>query len=251
MIGDLINFSPCLKIIKDNIHNSHITLVCSDYNYQVAKNYHYVDDFIVFSKKNLFISVLRNFKKLFFNKYEYLFQFDGKSSSYIISYFMKSIFKSTVCFIKHKKIFGIEYFTSRPSKFFLKIFYDNFVYSDERYDKSSVHYQTNYFILLEKLKFKITEKRNLFNLDESFKLHYFNFYHKSINTKYCLFHFDEKWDKLKDSDYQNSLKIINKLSKKFMVIITTGIKNFIFLKDLKSLCRKKTHRSAFFSRYSQ
>ena len=37
-IGDFINFSPCLKIIKDNKSKSHITLVCSVYNYQIAKN---------------------------------------------------------------------------------------------------------------------------------------------------------------------------------------------------------------------
>ena len=47
MIGDLINFSPCLKIIKDNIKNSHITLICSEYNFQVAKNYTYIDEFII------------------------------------------------------------------------------------------------------------------------------------------------------------------------------------------------------------
>ena len=38
-IGDFINFSPCLKIIKDNLKNSHITMICSEYNYQIAKNY--------------------------------------------------------------------------------------------------------------------------------------------------------------------------------------------------------------------
>ena len=34
------------------------------------------------------------------------------------------------------------------------------------------------------------------------------------------------------SDYENSLKIINKLSKKYKVIISVGIKKFTFLKDL-------------------
>ena len=41
-IGDLINFSPCLKIIKDNIKDSHVTLICSNYNFKVAKNYTHV-----------------------------------------------------------------------------------------------------------------------------------------------------------------------------------------------------------------
>ena len=238
MIGDLINFSPCLKIIKDNIKDSHVTLICSNYNFKVAKNYIYVDEFIIFNKKDIFKVIFRNFKKLFFTKYNHLFQFDGKSSSYIISYFIRSKIKSTICFIKRKNIFGLNYSTSRPAKYLLKIFYNNFIYCDEKYSfqkngKSLVHYQTNYFNILEKLNFKITDKRNLFFLDKSYELHYTDFYRKFINSEFCLFHFDEKWNKLKNSDYKNSLKIINKLSKKFKVIITTGIENFTFLKNLK------------------
>ncbi len=51
MVGDLINFSPCLKIIKDNKKHSHITLVCSSYNYQIAKNYRQIDKFMLFREK--------------------------------------------------------------------------------------------------------------------------------------------------------------------------------------------------------
>lgn len=237
-VGDLINFSPCLKIIKNNIKDSHVTLICSDYNIKVAKNYPYVDEFIIFNKKRLFRNIFKNFGKLFFTKYRYLFQFDGKSSSYIISYFIRSKIKSTICFIKHKRIFGINYLTSRPAKFLLKVFYSNFIYCDEEYSsrknpKTQVHYQTNYFNILERLDFKITDRRNLFFLDKSYKQLYNDFYQKFINSNFCLFHFDGKWNKLKIFDYQNSLKIINKLSKKYKVIITAGIEDFIFLKDLK------------------
>jgi len=239
MIGDLINFSPCLKIIKENIKDSHITLICSKYNFQVAKNYKYVDEFIIFEKKKLLKNIISNFKKLFLNKYEYLFQFDGKSNSYFISYFIRSRIKSTICFIKRKKIFGIAYLLTRPPKFILKIFYDNFIFCNEIYGsdkstKSLVHYQTNYFKIFKNLDFKITDKRNLFFLDRSYEEQFNNFYHKYINSKFCLFHFDEKWNKLKNTDFKNSLKIINNLSKKFKVIITTGIEDFDFLRDLKN-----------------
>ena len=238
MIGDLINFSPCLKIIKENIKDSHVTLICSNYNFQIAKNYTYVDEFIILDKKNMLKNIFFNFKKFFLTKYEYLFQFDGKSNSYFIAYFIRSKIKSTICFIKAKKLFGITYLMSRPPKFLLKIFYDNFIFCDENYtskesNKSRIHYQTNYFKILENLNFKINEKRNLFFLDRTYQEQFNNFYHEKINSKYCLFHFDEKWDKLKNSDFKNSLKIINKLSKKFKVIITTGIKDFNFLADLK------------------
>ena len=238
MIGDLINFSPCLKIIKDNIKNSHITLICSDYNFQVAKNYTYIDEFIIFKRKSLFKNILKNFKKLYLNKYDFLFQFDGKNSSYVISYFIKSKIKSTICFIKHKKIFNFHYLKYRPAQYLLKTFYNNYIYCDENYThqenvESRVHYQTNYFSLLEKLNFKITNKKNLFFLDKDYQDQYNIFYKKFLNYKFCLFHFDEKWNNLNSQDYQNSLKIINYLSKKFKIIITTGVKNFIFLKNLK------------------
>ena len=50
-IGDFIYFSPCLKIIKDNLKNCKITLICSKYNYQIAKNYKFIDEYIILSKK--------------------------------------------------------------------------------------------------------------------------------------------------------------------------------------------------------
>ena len=218
MVGDLINFSPCLKIIKDNNRDYHITLICSDYNFQVAKNYPYVDEFIIFRRKNLFINIFKNFRKLFLTKYKYLLQFDGKNSSYFISYLIRSKIKSTICFIKYKKFFGMNFFTSRPSKYLLKVFYNNFIFCDENYtndqnNKSSTHYQTNYFNLLKELNFNITHKKNLFFLDRSYEKIYNQFFDQFIKHKYLLFHFDERWNKYKLVDYENALKIINKISK--------------------------------------
>ena len=100
MLGDLLNFSPCLKILKDNKKDSHISLICSEYNYQIAKNYHFVDKFIIFKKKKFINNIINNFKELFLSNYDYLFQFDGKKSSYLISYFVKAKIRSTICFIK-------------------------------------------------------------------------------------------------------------------------------------------------------
>ena len=56
-IGDFVNFSPCLKILKNNFENCHITLVCSKYNYQIAKNYKEIDKIIIIKKK-LFLDIL-------------------------------------------------------------------------------------------------------------------------------------------------------------------------------------------------
>ncbi len=238
MIGDLINFSPCLKIIKDNKINSHITLICSKYNSQVAKNYPFVDTLIVFEKKNTLKNILKNFKTLFLTKYTYLFQFDGKSSSYLISYLIRSKIKSTICFVKYKKILGIKYSLSRPPKILLKTFFNNFIICNEQYSSQDktvnpVHYQTSYFNILEKLNFKITSKRGLFFMEDKYSNIYKIFHTKFIKSKFFLFHFDEKWDNYRNIDFENSLKIINKLSKTNKVIITTGIKKFKFLSDIE------------------
>ena len=237
MLGDLIMFSPCLKIIKENIRDAHITLICSEFNYQIAKNYEYVDKFIIL-KKNFIGPLLKNFKYFFLTRYEYLFQFDGKNSSYLISYFIKSKIKSTICFVKYKKIFKINYKIKRPPLLLLKFFFNTFIFCDERYsvNKDSanpIHYQANYFNILEKLNFKITDKRNIFSLDKSFENIFRNFYRNFIKDKFYIFHFDEKWERLKHHDYANSLKIIQKISFRNKVIITTGVKNFTILNDLE------------------
>ena len=86
-IGDFINFSPCLKTLKNNIKDCHITIICSDYNYTIAKNYDYIDRLIVFKSNYYLLNLILNFKVLFFNKYDYIFQFDGKNRSYLISFF--------------------------------------------------------------------------------------------------------------------------------------------------------------------
>ena len=46
-VGDLLHISGCVKTIKENFEDSHITLVCSGYNHQIAKNYHFIDNFII------------------------------------------------------------------------------------------------------------------------------------------------------------------------------------------------------------
>ena len=239
MVGDLINFSPCLKIIKDNKKDSHITLVCSEYNYQIAKNYYYVDKFIIFKKNKIFTNIFSNLKTLFFTNYKYLFQFDGNKSSYYISYFIHSKIRSTICFVKYKKIFGIDLQIFRPLKIFLRLFYTNYLYCDERYEedykkKSPVHYQTNYFNILKQLNFNITDRQNLFFLDKSYENKYNYFFNNFINSPFNLFHFDEKWNSYKLVDFENALKIIYYKSKKNKLIITTGLKDFLFFDKIKN-----------------
>ena len=236
-IGDLVNISPVFDNLLKNFPNSEIFLVCSKYNSSVAKYYTFLSKIFIFDTNFIFF-LLKNFKYFFLTRYEYLFQFDGKNSSYLISYFIKSKIKSTICFVKYKKIFKINYKIRRPPLLLLKLFFNTFIFCDERYSISKdsanpVHYQTNYFNILEKLNFKITDKRNIFSLDKGFENIFKNFYSNFIKDKFYIFHFDEKWERLKDRDYANSLKIIQKISFRNKVIITTGVKNFTILNDLE------------------
>ena len=232
-IGDFINFSPCLKIIKDNLKNSHITMICSEYNYPIVKNYKYIDSVVIFKSKYTLINIFKNYKTLFKDKYKYIFQYDGKNSSYIISIFVKAKIRSAICYIKKKKFLMFNYFIYRPHNIFLK-FFKNHELCYEDYSIYS-HYQSNYIKLLENLNFKVFAKKNLFFLDRAFDSIFNNFYKHIIKNDYILFHFDEKWDKYNEIDRENILRIINITSQKNNVIITFGIKNFLFEKKLNGI----------------
>jgi hypothetical protein len=177
--------------------------------------------------------LIRNFKKLFKIKYNYLFQCDGKNSSYWIALFIAAKIKSTICFIKHKNILKFKYDIYRPSKIFLG-FFGNHEFCYENYSQHS-HYQSIYIKLLENLHFKILSKKNLFFLDVFFEPIFNDFYNKTITKSYILFHFDEKWDKYDKIDRDNILKIINKNSAKKNVVITLGIKKFLFSNELNKI----------------
>ena len=237
-IGDLINISSCLKIIKNNILNSHITLVCSKYNYQVAKNYKFIDKYIILDDKNILMTILFNFKFFFLTKYKYLFQFDGRVISYRISYFVRASIKSTICFEKRKKVYNLTYNTSRPPKPLLYLFFDNYVFRNENYSntanaKSIVLYQNLYFTILSNLKFVINSRRNIFPLDTDFKETFKSCYNTIIKKKYYLFHIDERWNLFDNKIYKDVLFFLKKISKNNKIVITTGIKSFIFLDVLE------------------
>ena len=236
-VGDLIHFSPCLNIIKENVSNAHITLVCSNYNYQIAKNYKSIDSFIILDKRFFLKTLIYNFKTFFLTKYQYLFQFDGKSNSYRISYFVNASIKSTICFTKFKKILGKTFKISRPSNFFLKTFFKNYLIRDENNNNDSKEiigsYQKLYFDILKNLKFNIISKKNIFTLDKIHEKEFNTIYQNKIKKKYCLFHIDERWDTFDHDIYKNILTLIDKISQNNKLIITTGIKNFIFLSSLE------------------
>ena len=120
----------------------------------------------------------------------------------------------------------------------LGLFFDNYTYRDENYkinfkDNIVKSYQSLYFDILSNFNFEIKSKKNLFNLDMSYKNIFENFYVNKIENKYYLFHIDERWDTFSDDIYQKTILLLNYIAKKNKVIITTGIKDFSFLHDLE------------------
>ena len=230
-IGDFIYFSPCLKILKENYNNCHITLVCSKYNYNIVKNYSLIDKVIIFKSKYFLINLINNFATLIINKYDHIFQYDGKNSSYWLAFFGRSKIKSTVCFIKKKKILHYEFNVYRPRKIILS-FFKNVEFCYEDYSIKS-HYQTLYIKLMENLNLKIYSKKNLFYLDILYKKIFDDLHNNIIKKNYVLIHFDEKWDSFNSNDRENMLKIVNKISSKNKVVVTLGIKKFNFIDTLR------------------
>lgn len=225
-MGDLIHHSSTINNIKKNFVNSKIFLVCSRYNYSIAKNYKFIDKLIISDGQSA-ISLYLKYFKYFKKKFEFTFVLDGKKTSILTSLFVKTNARATLCYKKEKKILGFKINVFRPSLIILKLFFDYFLFSDENYKNTNISYQNLYFKLLEKCNLKIFYKQNFYTLQESEKDNYINIKTKlNLNYKFCIFHIDEKMAKF-SMDNVNSIDfLINELSKKIKVIITTGIFEF-------------------------
>ena len=235
MLGDFLQLSRCIKEIHENYNDHKITLICSKNNYQIAKNFSFIDKFIILNHKSFIITLFSNLKDLLLTEYEHVFVFDGKNSSFRTSYFVRGKTKSCLCFVKKKNFLFINFRLFRPFKFFLYLFYKNYIFCDEDYSNTKIKYQELYFQLLKNLNLTITSKKNYFILNNDCHDIYSNFFNKYINDTYIIFHFDEKWQKYSDTDFTNSLKIIKHQSQKNKVLLTTGIKPFRFLNELEKI----------------
>ena len=234
-VGDFLHLTGCIKTIRENFLDAHITLVCSSSNYQLAKNYPMINTFIVIDKFKFLKTLLINFKSFFSIRYDHLFVLDAKKRSFMLSYFVKSKNKNTICFVKQKKIFGFNYLLSRPSKIILKIFFNNYVLSDENYLNTEIIYQNLYFKLLSQIDLKIKSKQNFFVPDPEYKEIFNSFYNKFLKKEYYLIHVDERWDQYNLEEIKNTLNLIKTISKKKFIIITTGAISFNFLKKFENI----------------
>lgn len=223
-VGDLINITPVINNIKLNYPNCEIDIVCSQYNSQIAK---YINDINkIFIYKNSIIKfIFFNFVLIFKNKYDSLFQLDGKNHSYFLSLIFNAKNKYSLRFIKNKNIFNKTYKVIRPNilyNFFFKHINCHEDYSSN--DNKLYHYLSLYFKLLEKANLQIFSNN-----------HILKYHPKKINTifdtNYVLLHIDEKWENFDAKVHLSLIKFLSKLTNEKKVIVTSNIgENLVFNK---------------------
>ena len=232
-IGDLIYTCPSVLTIKDNFINPNITLVCSNKNYEYAKNLNIFNEIIIFPGKGIlskikFINVLR--KRYF----DYIFVFDGKERSIITSILIKSTYKVAM--------------TSKI-KFYYKIFKINF-FEERKYSNMIDIHQT--MINFSQINSEINNYDFLNKKKD-------NFFSKLIKIKnYLHIHLDEKWfnnfyiesyTKI-NPNYNEFVDFINTVSLNQNILITTGIVDFDLIEKLKNNFFQKIDNKIYYKKNS-
>jgi len=224
-IGDLINISCVIKNIKLNFDNCEITLVCSKYNSDISKYYPEISTILIF-KNSIIGFIFKYFRKIFFYKYDYIFQLDGKKKSYFLCALLKAKYKSCVLFIKHKSILSFNYILKRPN-YFISLFYDYLIECDEKLDEKTnykYHYLSLYLSMLKKYNLKIFTNE-----------HYLPF-NGTINhdfTDYFHIHIDERWSKFDINFYNEFLDSLHAKNNSKKFYITSNINGNEFFNKIK------------------
>ncbi len=116
-VGDFILSCILIRSIKRNKPNSEITVICSDQNYEYAKNYSLVDNAQLYPKKLI--------KKIFFfhsmikSDFDCILSLDGKKRSIFSCVISKANFKILTV---TKKIYKKIFFTLKDNILFIKDF---------------------------------------------------------------------------------------------------------------------------------
>jgi len=216
-IGDLIFTCPTIISIKKYFNESDITLITSEKNYQYAKSLNIFSKIIQFPRNNLKNKV-KFLYKLYKEKYDYIFIFDGKERSIISSAFLQSKYKVAL---------------TQKIKFYYKFFKIKFFEDSEN---TSLNDLFQKMINHVDVNIKITNYDFVKNKNDN------NFSKKISIDKYVHIHLDEKWynNLYIDSytninpDYLNFVEFINYISKKKDILITTGLINTQLITELKA-----------------
>ncbi len=199
---------PTIKTIREFIKDVNITIVTSEKNYDYAKTLDLFHQVLKFPKSSFFDKV-RFYFKLTRKKFDYIFIFDGKDRSIILSSLLKSKIKVAKTTNKKQQIYC--------NLFSIKNEFDLF-----GTDLNSLHQ-------------KLLDSSNLNTKIRNFN--YLNF--KKDNNfalnipidQYVHIHFDEKWFSSTyikryhdiNPSFEQFNSFVNLLSKNNNVLITTGL----------------------------
>tara|TARA_Y100000590_G_scaffold446126_1_gene579385 strand:- start:414 stop:1379 length:966 start_codon:yes stop_codon:yes gene_type:complete len=223
-VGDLINITSIINNIKLNYPDSEIDIVCSKYNSQFANYISDLNNILIF-ESTLIKFLYVNFKSILSNKYDLIFQLDGKNHSYLLSILFSAKKKYSLKFIKQKKILGYFLNINRPN-----LIYSKFIETIECYENynlqnnKSYHYLTLYLKLLELANFKIFDNSHHFKFNPTIKV-------VNFENDYIHFHIDEKWKFFNKNIHDNFIELFSKFSSKKNIVLTSNLgKNDLYEK---------------------
>ena len=224
-IGDLINISSLIKNLKHNFDNSEITIVCSKYNSEIAKYYPELSTILIF-ENSIIKFIFKYFYKIFFNKYDYIFQLDGKKKSYFLAIILRSKFKSCLFYIKQKSILGFNYILKRPN-YFNSFFYDCLIECNEKLDEKTnykYHYLNLYLSMLKNYNLNIITNEHYLPFDGKIDHTFTDYFH---------IHIDDRWSKFDINFYNKFLDSLIVLSNSRKIYITSNINGNDFFNNIK------------------
>ena len=233
-IGDLLITLPAIFSIKKNMKDSKITLIASQKNYEYAKTFNIFDNIYVFPQNGL-ISKIKFFIKLSKNNFYYTFIFDGKERSLISALFVKSVFKIAITTEKKLsyiyKFFKINYITDFKTNDLIDV-------QQKMLDKSDIG------IKIDQFDFIKSKSDN--NFSSQVKVN--NFIHIHLNEKWFSNIYIKKYSDIAPT-HGEFVDLINNLSRKNNVLISTGLVDFDLLNSLKIKFFTKLNDKIYFKKY--
>lgn len=231
-LGDFIILSNLIKNIKTKYKDSHITVLCSPYNYNFVRKYEIIDRVFVYSKTSSLFEKIKILTKIIKEEYFVSFAIDGKSFSNLCNFLIKSKYK-----------FGLIYKYKFLNLWFSKPF---FLYSYFIFDKFETFTSKKYLKKIEHLPSKFCKLGNFLNLNlKSSDKYYFEkkkketarfnkFKIKNLQKKYILIHLDEKWvdiHSINNKLFSSLLYLQKKI--KMQLVVTSFKNNFNYFTVLK------------------
>lgn len=254
-LGDFIIHSRPIYELKIKYPKSHITVVCSDLNKKLISNYSFIDEVIIYNKKDKFLIKFKNFLKIIRKKYHAAFIIDGKKFSHICNIFIRSKNKLGLVYTSQKKIFMFKYWVKKPSHFYNLIFFNKYeIFTSRNSLVLSENLCQKYINIFKNFNNKKieTSTKYIFETNKIYEENYRKIV-DSINYKeYLLIHFDEKWNDINriDEDLIKSIENFQNNTNK-RIILTAYNNKFSYYKKLKKYfnyidCSKEVNLSKTF-----